>query len=524
MRRTVKKALLATGLAVGLAGPAGAQSVAVAVAAAPTSVDPHFHTLSPNNALAANMFEALIEMDDKTRPVAALALSWKLIDDTIWEFKLRPGVKFHNGEAFTAEDVAYSIARPAKVPNSPASFAIYTKASQEVQVVDATTVRIRTAGLYPLLPIDLSQVKILPRSLGTAATEDFNNGKNAIGTGPFRLGAYRPGDRAELVRNDAYWGRKPHWQTVAYRFIPNDGARVAALLAGDVALIEAVPTTEVARLRKDPKLSVVETSSNRIVFLWFDRSRTGATPFVKGPNGEELDKNPFHDLRVRQALSMAINRPAIVERVMENAAIASGQYLPPGSYSYVPGLNPPGFDPQKAKALLAEAGYPNGLRITLHGPNDRYVNDAKIIQAVAQMWSRIGVQTQVEAITWPNYVARASKLEFSTFLFAWGTSSGEASNPLRALNATWNPQKGFGTANRGRFSDPAVDVLLEKALATGDDKAREQILMEATRVSMAQLPFIPLHIQKNIWAMRAGMAYAARADEETHVQDLRPTK
>ena len=144
MRRTVKKALLATGLAVGLAGPAGAQSVAVAVAAAPTSVDPHFHTLSPNNALAANMFEAWIEMDDKTRPVAALALSWKLIDDTTWEFKLRPGVKFHNGEAFTAEDVAYSIARPAKVPNSPASFAIYTKASQEVQVVDATTVRIRT--------------------------------------------------------------------------------------------------------------------------------------------------------------------------------------------------------------------------------------------------------------------------------------------------------------------------------------------------------------------------------------------
>jgi len=524
MRKTLRALLCGTALAaVAVLSPAVAQNVSVGVASNPTSVDPHYHNLSPNNALAAHIYDTLVKRDANNRLTPGLAVSWKLIDDTTWEFKLRPGVKFHNGQDFTAADVVYSIARPAKVVNSPGSFAVYSRPAKSVEVVDPLTVRIKTDGLYPLLPTDLSVVYIVPASLGEgASTEDFNSGKNAIGTGPFKLGAFKPGDRAELVRNDAYWGRKAHWQNVSYRFIANNGARVAALLAGDVALIEAVPTTEVATLRKDPKVQISEINSARIVFLWFDHSREGPTPFVKGPNGEELTKNPFKDLRVRQALSMAINRPAIVERVMENAAIAAGQLLPPGSYSYVPGLNPTPFDAAKAKALLAEAGYPNGFRVTLHGPNDRYVNDAKIIQAVGQMWTRIGVQTQVEGITWPNFIGRAGKQEFSAFLLAWGTSSGEASNPLRALIATTTPAKGWGTANRGKYSNPKVDEILAKALATADDKAREQLLIEATRVAIADLPFIPLHTQKNIWAHRAGTTYVPRVDEETMVADLRP--
>ncbi len=526
MRPTIGALLCATALA-GLigTGAARAQNVAVGVAAAPTSVDPHYHNLSPNNALATHIFGTLVRRDAANRLIPGLAVSWKLIDDTTWEFKLRPNVTFHNGAPFTAQDVAYSIARPVTVVNSPGSFAVYTRPVKEVQVVDPLTVRMKTETLYPLLPTDLSVINIVPASLGAGATtEDFNSGKNAIGTGPFKLVAFKPGDRAELARNDAYWGEKPHWQTVSYRFLANNGARVAALLAGDVALIEAVPTTDVAMLRKDPKLVISEVNSSRIVFLWFDHSRAGPTPFVKGPNGEELTKNPFNDLRVRQALSMAINRPAIVDKVMEGAAIAAGQLLPPGSYSYVPGLNPTAFDPQKAKALLAEAGYPNGFSLTLHGPNDRYVNDAKIIQAVGQMWTRIGVKTQVEGITWTNFIGRAGKQEFSTFLLAWGTSSGEASNPLKALIATATPAKGWGTANRGKYSNPAVDTLLERALSTGDDKAREDVLIQATRTAMADLPFIPLHTQKNIWALRAGFTYIPRVDEETHVADLRPAR
>jgi len=507
-----------------LGSMAQAQNISIAVGPAPTSVDPHYHNLSPNNALARNIYDGLLSRDANSRPTPALATSWKMVDDQTWEFKLRPNVKFHNGEPFTADDVAYSIARPAKVTNSPGSFAFITRPVTEVQVVDATTVRMKTNGMQPLLAVDLANIMIIPRGLGAApTTEDFNSGKNAIGTGPFKLAAFKPGDRAELVRNDAYWGPKPHWQNVNYRFIPNDGARVAALLAGDVSLIEAVPTTEVARLRKDPKLAISETNSARIIFLWLDRSRTGPTPFVKGPNGEELDKNPLNDIRVRQALSHAINRPAIVERVMENAAIPSAQFLPPGSYSYVPDLKAPAFDANKAKALLAEAGFPNGLTVTLHGPNDRYVNDAKIIQAVGQMWQRIGVKTQVEGLTWPTFIGRAGKQEFSLFLLGWGTATGEALYPLRALIGTTDPQKGWGTANRGRYSNPTVDALINKALSIGDDKAREPVLMEATRVSMNDLAFIPLHIQKNIWATRAGLTYEARVDEETLVQYLKPS-
>jgi peptide/nickel transport system substrate-binding protein len=514
-----------TGLAAAvlLAGPAGAQSLSMAVSAAPTSVDPHYHTFSPNESLSSHIFSPLIDMDATQHPIPATALSWKQVDDKTWEIKLRPGVKFHNGALLTPEDVAYTIGRIPTVQNSPGSFSIYTKSITGVQIVDPETLRITTATVYPMLPIDLTQIYIIPRSLGpNPATEDFNSGKNAIGTGPYKLQSYRSGEKAELVRDDAYWGTKPYWQRVTYRIIPNDGARTAALLSGDVSFIEAVPTSDAARLRTDKRVTLAETNSLRIVYLFLDRSRTGPTPFVFGPNGETLDKNPLNDLRVRQALSIAINRNAIVERVMEGAAIPQGQLLPPGSYSYVPDLPPPTYDPEKAKKLLADAGYPNGLKLTLHGPSDRYVNDGKIIQAVGQMWTRIGVQTQVDAITWSNYVTHASRLEYSAFLVGWGSSSGEASNPLRALLSTYDPAKGRGTTNRGRYSNPQLDAMVEQAMGTADDGARERMLQQATRIAMEDVGFIPLHTQKNIWAMKPGLAYTARADESTRAADLRP--
>jgi peptide/nickel transport system substrate-binding protein len=280
----------------------------------------------------------------------------------------------------------------------------------------------------------------------------------------------------------------------------------------------------VAKLAADKRVSLAESVSLRIIFLTLDQSRDGTPPFITGPNGEKLDHNPLKDRRVREALSIAINRPAIVDRVMEKAAIPAGQFLPPGSFSYVPDLPPPAYDPARAKKLLAEAGFPNGFRITLHGPNDRYVNDAKIIQSVDQMWSRIGVQTSVEGITWTSFISRANKQDFSAYLLGWASSSGEASNPLRSLVATYNPAKGRGAVNRGRYSNPALDALIDKAMVTGDDEAREKILQDATRMAMQDVALIPLHIQKNIWGMKAGLTYVARADETSRAQDVRPAK
>ncbi|MGE0416827.1 MAG: ABC transporter substrate-binding protein [Acetobacteraceae bacterium] len=504
--------------------PVMAQDLVIASSAPVTSIDPHYHTLTPNESLQVHMFDRLISRSADGKRIPGLALSWTRRDDTTWEVKLRKA-NFTNGAPFTAEDVVYTLARVPRVKNSPASFQIYTRAVVGTEILDPQTILLKTAAPYPMLPADLSQVFIIPHGLGDdPTTEDFNNGKNAIGTGPYRFVSYKPGDRIEMERNDQYWGPKPHWKHVSYRIISNDAARTAALLAGDVGIIEFVPPSDLANLRKDPRVSLSEVVSNRSIFLWFDHSREGPTPFVTGPNGETLAKNPLKDLRVRQALSMAINRQGIVERVMENSAVPTAQYLRPGAENYVPDLKPTKYDPTRAKELLKEAGYPNGLRVTLHGPNDRYVNDAKIIQAVAQMWQRIGVQTTVEGLPWSNYIARAGKQEFSIFLLGWGVSSGEGTNPLRAQMATWNPKRGMGTANRGRYSNPTVDALLDKALVTMDDGARDKIVQEAMRTAMADTPVIELHLQKNIWATRKGLTYEARVDEETQAMAVKPVK
>jgi peptide/nickel transport system substrate-binding protein len=432
-------------------------------------------------------------------------------------------VKFHNGSDFTAEDVAFTISRAPNVPNSPSGFGIFTRPIAEVQVVDPHTVRIRTRTVYPLLAVDLSNVMILDKETHeNATTEDFNSGKVAVGTGPYRFVRFAPGDRIELERNDTYWGGRQPWQRVNYRIIVNEAARTAALLAGDVDLIDQVPTADIARLKQDQRLNVSEVVGLRIIYLALDHSRTDGSPFVSGPNGEALDRNPLKDVRVRRALSIAIDRNAIVSRVMEGAAIPAGQFLPEGTYSHVPGLNPPAFDPDGARRLLAEAGYPNGLRLAIHGPNDRYVNDARIIQAIGSFWTRIGVRTQVEAMPWTTFIARAGRQEFSAFLVGWGSSTGEASSPLRSLVATFNREKGFGASNRGRYSNPELDRLLEQALATVDDEKREKLLQDATRVAMEDVAIIPIHIQKNVWAMKRGLRHDARADELTRAMDVRP--
>lgn len=503
---------------------AAAQTLTIASSAPVTSMDPHYHTLSPNESAHNHIFEGLIKADPAGHLIPGLAVSWKLRDDTTWELKLREA-KFHDGTDFTAEDVAYTLARVPTVKNSPASFQIYTRAVVATEIVDPHTILLKTATPYPILPYDLLQVFIIPHTLGPEpATEDFNSGKTSIGTGPYRFVSYQPGNKIAMDRFDGYWGPKPHWAHVDYRMISNDAARTASLLAGDVDIIEFVPPADLARLRADPRVALSEVVSNRSIYLWLDHAHEGTMPEITGPNGEVLPKNPLKDLRVRRALSLAINRAGIVERVMEGAAIPTKQYLPPGNSVHIDSLMPDPYQPDLAKKLLAEAGYPNGFRIVLHGPNDRYVNDAKVVQAVAQMWQRIGVQTTVDTIPWSSYATRAGKQEFAAFLLGWGVAGGEGTNPLRAQLATWNPQRGLGTANRGRYSNPALDALLDRAMVTMDQAARDKIVMQATQMAMDDVPVIMLHLQKNIWATRRGLTYAARVGEETLAMDVTENK
>ncbi len=524
MTRTILTAAVAafSALAVSPATP-GAQTLRMGVGAQVTSADPHFHNISPNNAFAGMVFSNLIEADARARLTPMLALSWTPIAEDLWEIKLRPGVTFHNGSALTAEDVAFTFERIPRVLNSPGAFTIYTREIRGVEVVDPLTLRLRTAGPAPLLPVNLAQVPILDREThADASTEDFNSGRAAIGTGPFRLSSYRAGTEIQLERNEGFFGDRPAWSRVSYRMITNDTARIAALLSGDVEFIDQVTTTDIDRLRRDDRLRLSEIDSLRMIYFALDHMRDGPSPFITDNNGRPLERNPLRDLRVRQALELAVDRQAIVTRVMEGVATASRQFMPEGAYGHAPALAVRAADPEGARSLLAQAGYPNGFRMTLHGPNDRYPNDARIAQAVAQMWTRIGVRTAVDVAPYASFITRASRQEFSAFLVSWGSSTGEPAAGMASVVATFDRERGLGSTNRARYSNPRFDAVLGTAMRELDEGKREALLQQAMQIAAEDVAIIITHLQKNVWAMRRGLMHQARMDERTRAQDVRP--
>jgi peptide/nickel transport system substrate-binding protein len=486
-----------------------------------TSLDPHYHNLTPNNNVAQHVFGLLVQRNEKEQLEPGLATEWKAIDATTWEFKLRHGVKFHDGSEFTAEDVIASINRVPKVPNSPSPFTAYTKQIQRMEAVDPYTVRFHTATPYPLMPSDMTQVFIVSRKAASASTDDFNSGKAAIGTGPYKVVRYAKGDRIELARFDGWWGGKTPWEKVTLRLLPQNAARVAALLAGDVQAIEAVPSADLARLKQDKRIALFRTVVDRLIYLHLDSNRD-ASPFVTDKDGKPLERNPLKDARVRHALSLLIDRNAIVSREMEGEAVPSGQLVPDFLFGATRNLKADKLDVAAAKKLLSEAGWPDGFGLTLHTPNDRYANDAKIAQAVAQMWTRNGIPTKVVAMPSATYFPQATELRFSMMLLGWSTGTGEASSSLKALIMTYNKDKGFGGTNRGRYSNGKVDAFTEDALQTVDDVKREAYLQRATEILMADQGIIPLHFQVDTWAARDGITYVPRVDETTLAWKFRP--
>lgn len=501
------------------------REISIGLQAAITSIDPHYHNLSPNNSLLLHIFEPLIMRDANQRLVPGLASSWKALGDLTWEFKLRENVHFHDGSPFTAEDVAFTLKRVPNVPNSPSSFATFTKSIIEVKIVDPHTIIFKTATPQVLLPSDLASVYIVSKLHGEhATTEDYNSGKAAIGTGPYKFVEYIPNQRVVMKANYGYWGGEQPWDKLTFKILSNPAARVAALLSGDVQMIETVPTSDIARLSSDKRFSVASKVSNRVIYVHLNQASEKSAPFVTDKSGKPLDRNPFRDPRVRKALSIGINRDAIVQHVMEGKAVPAGQLLP----DFFPGtskrLKAPKYDPQGAKKLLAEAGYPNGFALTIFGPNNRYINDAKIAQAIAQFYSRIGIDAKVDTMPSSVYFGRATKLEFGYMLLGWGTESGEQGSSLRSLLATHDLSKGMGVTNRARYSNPEMDRVLAQALVTIDDNKRNALIQHAAEIAMDDTALIPIHYEVSTWASAAAYRYTPRTDQYTLAMGLKPAR
>ncbi len=521
MRRYICLATLLIATILALA-PARAENVLnVGTGGAFTSIDPHYHNLNPNNIIADTLFSTLVSLDGNYKPVPALAESWKVIDDHTWEFKLRPGVKFSDGTPFTPDDIVFTFQRIPTVLNSPSSFNYAVKPVERLEIVDPLTIRMHTKEPEPLLPYFLNSVHIISRKYGEGATTaDYNSGKAAIGTGPYKLESVLLGDHIVFVRNDNYWGPRPFWDRVNYRMIPNDASRTAALEAGDVDIIDQVSTRDVATLKNDPALNIRSPAGQRLIYIYLDSGRE-TTPNASDLDGKPLAKNPLKDLRVRKALSLAINRDGIKTQIMDGYAAPTGQLLPEGAVGYTPDLKPDPYDPAQAKKLLADAGYPNGFALTLNGPNDRYVNDGAIAAAIAQMWTRVGVKTAVATTPASVFFAGGVKDEYTVSLSGWASDTGEASSSLIQICASQDPEKGRGAVLRpSHFADPQEDKLVEQGIATFDPEEREKLYIDATKLCMAQQAILPLHHQVNIFAMRKGFSLAPRMQEGIRVWEV----
>jgi peptide/nickel transport system substrate-binding protein len=525
MTAHAKTLALSVAFAALLSGGALAKDLTIGLSAEPSSMDPHFHNLSPNNQMRLNIFESLVHQDETQKLIPGLAEKWETIDDKTWRFTLRKGVKFSNGADFTAKDVIYSACRIPTVKDSPSAFTAFVKYYTEMKAEDDHTLLITTETPAPLLPTESWSWGVLSASangvtgpitykregcegIGTPPqSADFNKPQIAVGTGPYKLVSYTRGDRTILERNDSYWGGKPAWDKVIMRPITSDAPRVAALLAGDVDLIETPPVQDMERIQKGG-FKVAKGLSNRIIYLHMDQE--GEAPSIAGADG----KNPFTDPKVRAAISKAINRKAIVERIMGGVAQAAGELLPAPMFGTL-GREPEAFDPDAAKKLLTEAGYPGGFEVTLGTPNDRYINDEKIAQAVAQMLARIGVKVNVDATTASQFFSRRNKLEYPFYLAGWGASSGEISSPLVSLVATYDKASGRGTTNAGRYSNPKMDALIAEALRTIDDNKRAELLRQAQTLVLDDHGILPLHFEVTTWAFKPDLDYKARTDQYT---------
>lgn len=510
-----------------MGAPAIAADLKIGFKSEVTSADPHVLN-SQNRNVWAHVYESLLRQDENLRPAPGLAASWRAINPTTWEFKLRPNVTFQNGAPMTSEDVKYSIER-AKNLAGPRTYRGYLRSVESVSAPDPLTVHVKTKGVSPTLPDNLSLIAIIPKSLGDNVTEEsFANGKSAIGTGPYKFASWEHGQHIVLAKNANYWGEKEPWDKVSFEFISREPARASAMLSGSVDLINGVTANLTDSLTSSNKVGITSVTSYMLNLLYMDQFRDDS-PYIKANDGSPMAKNPLRDLKVRQALMHAINRDGIIKYLMKGDATPSEQIVPKGFFGYDPTIKMPAHDLAKAKSLLAEAGYPDGFKLTIHCPNNHYINDAKLCEAVAQVFTQIGVKTSVAAMPFAVFQPRAvagakGDPEFSVFLLGNGAVTGDSMTGLTSMIHTYDKKAGWGANNYSRYSNKEVDALIEKASQTIDEKAREELQKQAAKIAVNDGAIVPMLHLNAAWAMRKGLTIVPRADGFTMATGIREAK
>ncbi len=490
-RLTLSASLILLAMWTVLAGPVRAQELRIATSYKLMTLDPHYANLNENTSLLSHIYERLVYQDERLDLKPGLAVSWRATSDTQWEFKLRENVRFHDGAAFTADDVVYTIERIRDFLNTPnGGFRSYLTGIKAASAPDPLTLVIDTDGNVPNLPLALSSIFVMhrPEGEGFQTTEDLNAGNPPDGTGPYRFENWRSGEMLKLTRNEDYWGRKPAWSTVTFRIIENPAARVAALAAGDVDLADTIPARDVASL-KQRGVKIENISAARINFLQFDVERD-TLPGVTDKSGKQIP-NPFKNPAVRRALAMATDRAILADKILAGYGTAAAQIFPAGLPGTSANLRPEAPSYKEAKELLATAGFPNGFKVVLAGPAGRYPGDGESLQAIAQSWARIGVAVQPAAFPFSVFNTKRASGDFAVW---YGGASGEAVDIiLHALLASSNAERGTGALNFGHYRNQAFDGMLAKAESIADGPERNKALADATEVVMADQPIIPLY-------------------------------
>jgi peptide/nickel transport system substrate-binding protein len=448
--------------------------------------------------------------------VAALAVSWKVTDDAnVWEFKLRPNVKFHNGNAFNADDVVFSLQR-AMQPTSDMKGLLTSVDS--VTKVDDHTIDVVLSAPNPILLRNIVDFRIMSKGWAeknkTTNTQDYKNkeenyaSRNVMGTGPYKITGWTPDQRITMAVNADWWDKHSGNVTeVIYTPVKSDPTRVAALIAGDVDMLTDLPTQDVAKLRSDSKLKVVDGPEVRTIFYALDQgSNELKYSDVKG-------KNPFKDKRVREALSIAIDRETIKRNTMRGLSIPAAIMVAPGVNGHTPELDtPPKPDVERAKKLLADAGYPNGFEFQLNCPNNRYVNDEEICQATVAMWARIGVKVRLVAESMATFIQKVQNFDTSAYMLGWGVATYDAQYSLQSLIRT-RTTGADGNFNFAKVSDAKVDQLTDAMKTETDVAKRNQMIRDALVRTRDEVLTIPLHHQMRPWAMKQGVSTVHRSDD-----------